>query len=168
MGLIQKIKSALGFGGSNGAGSGDVDVTVEREPSTAEEDAVKGTDTAGEGTATGAETEPAAGDESDGTDAETEPEALVEEAEPTDGDDAVTSTEAEEAEATAEPTDEPAGSDDDVTEIKGIGPAYAERLAGVGIETVGDLAAVEPADVATETDLSESRVSGWIERAREY
>jgi predicted flap endonuclease-1-like 5' DNA nuclease len=132
MGLLQKLKSALGLDGAESAtgasGSGDVDVTVEREPATESEDAVKGTETAAPDAAVDDEAEP---DESEGT-------------------------------------AEPEGSTDDVTEIKGIGPAYADRLSGIGIETVGELAVADADDIAAQTDLSESRVSGWIERAREY
>ncbi|MFC6973911.1 helix-hairpin-helix domain-containing protein [Halomicroarcula sp. GCM10025709] len=137
MGLLQKLKSALGLDGAESAtgasGSGDVDVTVEREPATESEDAVKGTETAASGTDVdqGAET-------------------------------AAESAESEDAAA------EPEGSGDDVTAIKGIGPAYADRLSGIGIETVGELAVADADDIAAQTDLSESRVSGWIERAREY
>jgi predicted flap endonuclease-1-like 5' DNA nuclease len=136
MGLLQKLKSALGLDGAESAsatgGSGDVDVTVERDPATESEDAVKGTDTA---------------------------------AESTDADEPV-STESESTDETA--AEPPTGSPDDVTEIKGIGPAYADRLESVGIETIGELAVADAADIAAQTDLSESRVAGWIERANEY
>lgn len=126
MGLLQKLKSALGLDGATSSGtrrSGDVDVTVEHEPSTEDEDAVKGTDTA-------------RADES-----EAEPEVT---------------------------TDEPQGSTDPVTEIKGIGPAYADRLHGQDIETVGQLADADPAAIAAETDLGEGRVSDWVERANDH
>lgn len=153
MGLLQKLKSALGFDGTESTASagprerGDVDVTVEREPSTESEDAVKGTETA-----TTADTSTAEPDE------ETEPE--IEEAEP--------ETDAESEDDGESVEEAVSGSPDPVTEIKGIGPAYAERLSVLGIETVGELAAADAAEIAAETDLSESRVSGWIERATEY
>ena len=54
-----------------------------------------------------------------------------------------------------------------VDAIDGIGPAYAERLRAVGIESVADLAAVEPTDLAAETDLSETRLTDWVARARD-
>ncbi len=83
--------------------------------------------------------------------------------------------EASDSEATAdeEPAEADAETEDEestapVTEIKGIGPAYADRLADIGIETVGEQAAADAADIAADTDLSESRVSGWIERAEDF
>lgn len=169
MGLLQKLKSALGFDGSESTasagprGNGDVDVTVEREPSTESEDAVKGTETA---STVSPSASTAVEDETDGANAkaatdETEPAAEETEA------DAVADAEESEPEAAAEPeVDE--GSTDPVTEIKGIGPAYAERLSSVGVETVGQLAVADAAEIAAETDLSESRVAGWIERATDY
>jgi predicted flap endonuclease-1-like 5' DNA nuclease len=56
--------------------------------------------------------------------------------------------------------------DDDPDTIEGIGPAYAERLAGAGISTVGELAVADAEGVAEATGISEKRVSRWIERAR--
>jgi predicted flap endonuclease-1-like 5' DNA nuclease len=181
MGLLQKLKSALGLDGTESSTSGtnrDVDVTVEREPSTGDEDAVKGTNTATttgahtSDTADGAGTEPGAG-------SETPPQ--VEESETAVS---PTSTDGESSAATdASPADvesETAADDEDatetadegstapVTDIKGIGPAYADRLADIGIETVGELAAADAADIAADTDLSESRISGWIERAEDF
>ncbi|ELY74767.1 helix-hairpin-helix domain-containing protein [Natrinema pallidum] len=64
--------------------------------------------------------------------------------------------------ATTEPdetTQEP------VDEIKGIGPAYADRLAGAGVDTVGELADADAAELADRTDISEKRIQGWIDRA---
>lgn len=57
--------------------------------------------------------------------------------------------------------------DEPVDTISGIGPAYAERLGEAGVDTVGDLAAADPAALAAETGLGEGRVTGWIERARD-
>ena len=170
----------------------DVDVTVEREPSTEDEDAVKGTNTATTevGTAEGDASEATADtavetDADDDTetdvddeaapettvDAPAEDEPVIDEAEPA-GEDDEEAAESDDEDGDVSDDDEPdaavEGSDDPVTEIKGIGPAYAERLADIGIETVGDLAAADPADIAAETDLSESRVAGWVERAAAY
>ncbi|WP_254273919.1 helix-hairpin-helix domain-containing protein [Haloarcula marina] len=197
MGLLQKLKSALGLDGSESSGrrsSGDVDVTVEREPSTESEDAVKGTETAttadsAADTGTGTETESETGTE---TKSETETETDADSSADSESDAAEESEDAaeedvdadliedeipegteEESEAAAADATVPEAEPDDgsslpVTEIKGIGPAYAERLSGLDIESVGDLAAADAADIAAETDLSESRVAGWIERAQDY
>lgn len=52
-----------------------------------------------------------------------------------------------------------------VEEIKGIGPAYADRLADIGIETVSELAGADPAEIDAETSIGEGRASTWIARA---
>lgn len=71
----------------------------------------------------------------------------------------------QETTATSPATD--AGTDEPVQEIKGIGPAYAETLGEAGIETVTDLAAADAAAVAADTDISETRIQDWIDRARD-
>jgi predicted flap endonuclease-1-like 5' DNA nuclease len=134
-------------------------VTVEHEPATASEDAVKGTDTAsdsGPTTATdstadaevdvAAETGDAASDEGDGTD--------------------VDESEADESVSGGAPTD-PAP-DAELEDIKGIGPTYAERLREAGVGGVGALAAADPASLSEETDIAESRVENWVEQAKLY
>ncbi|SFS00729.1 Helix-hairpin-helix domain-containing protein [Halomicrobium zhouii] len=236
MGLIQKLKSALGLDGADSPDSGtaaprDVDVTVEREPSSESEDAVKGTETAasrtsereesdvgvGTGESSEAETpieeaEPDAGespvqavddetvqteieDVGEGaTDAATEEstadapieDAEVEEEVPaaddeeaSDESDGDTSAESEDAGSTedldegsveddgteAAAADVP---DDPVTEISGIGPAYGQRLSDAGVETVADLAAADPDELESATDISAARIEGWIDAAAEY
>jgi predicted flap endonuclease-1-like 5' DNA nuclease len=52
-----------------------------------------------------------------------------------------------------------------VENIKGIGPAYAERLGGVGVHTVSDLADADAADLNGETGIGEKRLQTWIDRA---
>ncbi|MFB6133928.1 MAG: helix-hairpin-helix domain-containing protein [Halanaeroarchaeum sp.] len=54
------------------------------------------------------------------------------------------------------------------TELKGIGDAYAERLASAGVDTVESLAAADAADLAEETGISAKRIDRWIDRARDY
>ncbi|MFC4406956.1 helix-hairpin-helix domain-containing protein [Haloarchaeobius iranensis] len=68
-----------------------------------------------------------------------------------------------ETDETTEPDEEES---DPVQEIKGIGPAYADRLGAVGIETIADLADADPEHVAAETDISETRVTEWVKRAK--
>jgi len=155
MGLLQKLKSALGLDASGSPSAGantpqDVDVTVEREPSTESEDAVKGTDTDTAG----------ATHDADGT---TESETVGEQA---DADD---ETEATATPSTEQSDDAPSVENDaPVTEIKGIGPAYAERLENAGISTVSELAAADADELGEATDLSPNRVSGWIEQANSF
>ncbi len=72
---------------------------------------------------------------------------------------------AEEAEPEA-PDPEAAGESPDV--LNGIGPAYAERLADAGVETVADLAGADAGALAEGTDISEKRLAGWIESAEEH
>jgi len=49
--------------------------------------------------------------------------------------------------------------------ISGIGPTYADRLREKGIETVAQLAALDPETVAAITKASTSRTADWIEQA---
>jgi len=81
--------------------------------------------------------------------------------EPGDVDEAETEEDADDAEPATD------GSTESVETITGIGPAYASRLEEFGIETVGELAAADAAEVAEGIDVSESRVSDWIERAND-
>lgn len=86
--------------------------------------------------------------------------------------DEVADAEAEEEEETADEAaaaDEAEADDDGtpVDEIKGIGPAYSERLGEIGIHTVADLAAADAADVAEQTTAPEKTVQKWIDRAND-
>jgi large subunit ribosomal protein L31e len=54
-----------------------------------------------------------------------------------------------------------------VTAVKGIGPAMAEKLAAIGVETAADLAHADPAEVAEATGHHEEAVQGWIAEASE-
>lgn len=195
MGLIQKLKAALGLGGTQSpdprtAPARDVDVTVEREPSSESEDAVKGTETAPpESASDEPDDEVAVSDEPSTEESpieeaepeieETEPE--IEEATETMADEASEQVSDEtpvagasdtaapsEAEADETDSDELAGSTDPVTEINGIGAAYGERLEDAGVATVAELAAADPDELEAETDISASRIEGWIDAAKEY
>ncbi len=111
------------------------------------------------------------------TDVPTEPDEAAEPAEATgpDAEDAV--PEAEDAVPEAEDTAAPSETEDTaapsetedtgepVDVIKGIGPAYADRLEGAGVETVADLAAADAESLGEETDISPKRLQGWIDRA---
>ena len=105
-------------------------------------------------------------------------------AEPAEAVDVTEATEeaesADDAEATDDETDAADTGDDDEADdggdaadtspdvLKGIGPAYARRLADAGIETVGDLAVADVDEVAEAIDVSPKRVSRWIDRAKAY
>lgn len=60
---------------------------------------------------------------------------------------------------------------DDLTVIKGIGPAVQEKLRSRGITTFRDLAAANPDDLAAHLKgsqpVSNARVHTWIKAARE-
>jgi predicted flap endonuclease-1-like 5' DNA nuclease len=112
---------------------------------------------------------PAAGAEpDDGTEA-TPGEATAEPDEPESGEseepaDGEGDAEADEPESAG--PDESGEASEPVDSINGIGPTYAERLGDAGIETVGDLAAADIGTVADAAEAPESRVTGWLEQAR--
>lgn len=173
MGILDTLLSLLGQGESSDDDRRETTVSVEREASTEAEAAVKGTDEAAAGTdaaasteslvdGTGEAAEPAeavepggVGTELDTVTAESDGEATGEHGATVDIEDA----EGEEADADADP--------DSVEVIKGIGPAYAERLANVGVHSVADLAAADAVELADAIDLSETRVGRWVERAQD-
>jgi large subunit ribosomal protein L31e len=53
-----------------------------------------------------------------------------------------------------------------VTDIEGIGPATAEKLEKIEVESVGDLLAAGEAAVAAATGKTEEVVAGWFEQAK--
>ncbi|MCT9097613.1 helix-hairpin-helix domain-containing protein [Haloarchaeobius sp. HME9146] len=55
----------------------------------------------------------------------------------------------------------------ELTAIHGLGPTYANRLRGVGIETLRGLSLSTPEHVAEAVDVSKSRAKIWVERAGE-
>lgn len=72
-------------------------------------------------------------------------------------------TDADESDADTD-ADESEGADGESVEtISGIGPAYAERLADAGVETVEELRAADASELAEQTELSEKRIAGWQE-----
>ena len=183
MALLQKIKEKLGFGsGASDADGGETTVTVEHEST--ETDAAESTETdaaeSTEGDAGVVETDDSVGADGETSDETDDGDEGVDDAEAVDIDDAETvadaeaeATDADEAEATdadeeTEPEDAAATDGTPVDEIKGIGPAYAERLGEIGIYTVEDLAGASAAAVADGTSVGEGRAATWIERATEF
>ncbi|MFB6269680.1 MAG: helix-hairpin-helix domain-containing protein [Halobacterium sp.] len=174
MGLLSKLKSLLGMEEQRQSAGSGVDVTVEREPSTESEEAVKEPSTETEATE-GEVDEPVATE----TDAAASTESLVDEEH---ADDPTRAAEPAEAgvtdeghsEADVEPdvdtgeTDEETGeAAESVSTVKGIGPAYASRLEDAGVETVGDLAGADPEELAERVDLSPKRVGRWVDSAND-
>ncbi len=158
MSLIQRIKAVLGLDGAPDPGGDEpVAVTVEREREDTDGDPLTGV------ADPGPDPDP---DPDSGTDPDSDTVPAPEpEPTPATESDAVT----DESDGDTEPVSDapeythPAP----VTEISGIGPSYSERLAEADTVTVGELATANPDDLAAETDISETRITGWIEQAKE-
>jgi hypothetical protein len=164
MGLISTIKSMLGIGGSRDRsrdGSGGTDVTVEREPDASSERAVKESDSAATDTDTAEDAGGRTDDTSDGSELtfENDPGETLDDG-PADDDTASVDAGGDDA-----PDHEP-GDGEPVEEIKGIGPAYAERLGDAGVHTVSDLAGADAGDLDEATGIGENRLQNWIDRAQ--
>ncbi|MCK8516906.1 DUF4332 domain-containing protein [Methylonatrum kenyense] len=76
----------------------------------------------------------------------------------------------EPAVTTEEVAEEVAADGDDLTAIKGVGPAMAEKLRHMGITTFSDLAAVDPEALTADLKrqrvvISVDRVKGWKQEA---
>ena len=188
MGLLDKLKSLFGSDQDGRSSTRDTEpgVTVEHEPAAESEHAVKGTDRAqqqmndeqesGESTAESvSESEQAATDESESTVASTtehtQPGPVTDEPaedEPAADEGTVESPTEEQATLDEEPATDESTDSPSVEEIKGIGPTYAERLESIGVETVADLAAADPAEVAAAAQTGESRAGDWVERAQDF
>ena len=181
MGILSKIKSVLGVGRDGHERPRDRGRTtsVDDEPETGSERAVKGVDqptadrsAAGQATADQPiadqpnEGQPNADQPSTGQPSTDTPSADHGELPSDEPADATVGT----AEATTEPIDardEPAAEEGaPVDSIKGIGGAYAQRLADAGVHSVADLAAADAEELAATTDLGAGRVGKWIERAQ--
>ncbi|NEU57621.1 helix-hairpin-helix domain-containing protein [Halorussus sp. MSC15.2] len=102
--------------------------------------------------------------------AETEREEAAEPAEATQP-----STDAAEPDQTARDEPEPTPEDEEpdavgegepLEDVKGIGPAYAQRLRDAGVADVTELANADAERLAEETGLSDKRISSWIDRAK--
>ena len=104
-----------------------------------------------------------AGPEADEAEADAEA-GDVEEADAEAGDVEEADTDDAEADAEDDEESEPE-TGGDLQDIKGIGPAYADRLSEVGIESIGELADADFEAVADEADLAPGRVEQWVDRA---
>jgi predicted flap endonuclease-1-like 5' DNA nuclease len=173
MALLEKIKRKLGFGSeASDQGVGETTVTVEQEADGSVADGrpagVEAGDAAStapdDGVASGAE-EAAGAEETTGAEV-----GAVDESEDAadSGDAPSAAADDTTADDTAADAAEPRSDGDPVDQIKGIGPAYGERLAEMGIETVDELAAADPVDVAEGASVGEKRASRWIDRAERF
>ncbi|PSQ20450.1 hypothetical protein BRD04_08480 [Halobacteriales archaeon QS_9_67_17] len=152
MGLLDTIKSALGIGASR-----------DQEPDPGSERAVKepvATSTEASGSTAPVTEEPS-----------NEDDTAVEHTEATG--DVSDQTETEQSAAEPAETTDPAPEAGEeghqhVESVSGIGPAYANRLADAGVESVDDLATADADALAEETGISAKRIGRWIERAEEF
>lgn len=62
---------------------------------------------------------------------------------------------------------EPAAGPDDLSDVKGIGPVYAAKLADAGMATFAQLASSDPQIVARHAGVSERAAADWITQASE-
>lgn len=179
MGLLSKLKSLLGMEEERRTAGSGVDVTVERESSAdTEPDATDST--AGTGDDEQSADEQSADEQSADEQADDEPaaaettaaastESLVDDAHTDDPTRAAEPAEA--AVSDDEPSAEPVEESDDgepVSNVKGIGPAYASRLEDAGVVTVADLATADAEELADKTDLSAKRIGRWIDSAQDH
>ncbi len=64
------------------------------------------------------------------------------------------------------PPPAPAPSNDDLTEVVGVGPVFAERLRAAGIASFAELATASPARIAEIVGVPVTRVADWPDQAR--
>jgi len=134
-------------------------VIDEAEPSADADEATDADESVAAGTDAAASTESLT-DPEGGADGAAEPgEAAGPPAGSADGDDPVDPVEDDEHSDDAEPPGEP------VETIKGIGPAYADRLGDAGIDSIADLAGADAETVGEAIGVSPKRVADWIDRA---
>ena len=63
------------------------------------------------------------------------------------------------------PPSRPSISDDDLSEVKGIGPVYRARLEQAGITTFSALAAATAEDIASAAEIPADKAEDWIKQA---
>jgi len=86
---------------------------------------------------------------------------------PVEGEATEVEVEVEVEEPTPEGEADPAATEgDDLEELKGIGPTYAERLRAGGIQSIPDLAETDVETLAELAEVPASRAEGWLEQTR--
>ena len=187
--VLRKLKRLLGLESSSSADRGagrDVTVRDDGTDEEADDDRDRTTQTTTDSPAdAGAGAAEPEGDVDEavatGTDADASTESLVDEeatgdspttaAEPAEAagpDTEDVTTDIEEAEPDA--AESATASDADgtpVDDVKGIGPAYSDRLGEIGIRSAEELATADPADVAAQISVPEKTVRKWVDRADE-
>jgi polyhydroxyalkanoate synthase len=104
----------------------------------------------------------------DGDDSTDAVEIEIDEPEPDAADEAVDAENGTaDAPGASDDTDEAAFDDTDLDQVRGVGPAYAERLREAGVDTVSALAAADAAELGERIDVGPSRVADWIDHATE-
>ena len=63
------------------------------------------------------------------------------------------------------PIEDESSQDDDLTIIKGVGPAYAARLEDAGITSLAGLRGADAEALANLINVPADRIGGWIEEA---
>jgi len=63
------------------------------------------------------------------------------------------------------PPSRPSASDDDLSEVKGIGPVYRARLEQAGITSFSALALATTAEVASAAEIPTDKAEDWIRQA---
>jgi len=79
-----------------------------------------------------------------------------------------TSREPEPPQFVPEPPRKTSKAADDLTEINGIGPTYADRLIAHGVTTFAELAGSDVSSLSEAISVPESRVTTWIQEAGEH
>lgn len=165
MGWLDTIRSLLNIDSGGRTEYADEEVTLQ----TSTESAVK---TEPEPDEPDAPDEPDEPDEEEAQ-ADEEPESEPERSEETEPSDESESTEPEETETSAAVAEESDEGDVEssetvpLTDIKGIGDAYADRLKRAGVEDIAGLAGADVETLSEETGISEKRLGRWIDRASE-
>lgn len=63
------------------------------------------------------------------------------------------------------PPPSPTAADDDLSDVKGIGPVYRARLQQAGITTFSGLASASTAEIASTAEVPEEKAADWVRQA---